>query len=374
MTYRRTLGLGVVGIIMQNQESGYYYLFPAVRGIQAGKPFYVAICPLRIIPKIFSYNEDDVPPELRAQRTLNKTRIPEMVKYLLDNPKDYVFSALTVSVGVDIAFEDNEVAPNLGILKVPMDAQILINDGQHRRKAIEEALKENPDLGQDNIPVLFFIDEGLTRSQQIFADLNKHATKPSPSLGTLYDHRDESSELARMLAMEATPFVRLTEMEKSNLSPKSNKLFTLSSIKQATRALLSKGPKDAYNDEDKKLAIEYWQEVTKHIRDWQMAINKEVSPAQLRQEYIHSHGVGLHALGILGKHLLCQEPDNWKEKLTPLSNVNWLKTNPEWIRRSMNLGKISKSTTNIQLTANALKKAIGLTLTPEENALEKQIP
>ncbi|QMV13597.1 DNA sulfur modification protein DndB [Vibrio spartinae] len=358
---------------MQTQDSGYCYSFPAVRGIQAGRPFYIATCPLRIIPKIFSYNEDDVPPELRAQRTLNKTRIPEMVKYLLDNPKDYVFSALTASVGVNISFKDHQGSPNLGTLNIPMDAQILINDGQHRRKAIEEALKENPDLGQDNIPVLFFIDEGLSRSQQMFADLNKYAVKPSPSLGTLYDLRDESSELARKLATDIKPFSGLTEMEKSNISPKSNKLFTLSSIRQATRTLLNKGPKDSYSDEEKSLAAAFWQEVLKNIPDWQMVIDKQVSPALLRQEYIHAHGVGLHAIGLLGKHLLCQHPQNWPVKLQKLTTINWLKTNPEWVKRSMNLGKLSKSTTNIQLTANALKIELGLELAPEEKELEKQL-
>ena len=35
---------------------------------------------------------------------------------------------------------------NIGTLSIPMDAQILINDGQHRRAAIEEAIKENPEL------------------------------------------------------------------------------------------------------------------------------------------------------------------------------------------------------------------------------------
>src|SRR5699024_12456719 len=85
---------------------------------------------------------------------------------------------------------------NLGTLCVPMDAQILINDGQHRRKAIEDALDARPELGQDNIPVLFFVDEGLKRSQQMFADLNKYAIRPSPSLASLYDHRDASSKLA----------------------------------------------------------------------------------------------------------------------------------------------------------------------------------
>lgn len=358
---------------MQHQDSGYCYSFPAVRGIQAGRPFYIATCPLRIIPKIFSYNEDDVPPELRAQRTLNKTRIPDMVRYLLDNPKEYVFSALTASVGVDISFLDHEGAPNLGTLQIPMDAQILINDGQHRRKAIEEALKENPDLGQDNIPVLFFIDEGLGRSQQMFADLNKYAVKPSPSLGALYDHRDESSELARMLATKVEPFIGLTEMEKSNISPKSNKLFTLSSIKQSTRALLGKGVKEGFTDDEKALATSYWQEVTRNLRDWQMVIEKEISPSQLRQEYIHAHGVGLHAIGLLGKHLLCQEPENWKEKLELLSKIDWRKTNSTWIKRSMLHGKLSKSNTCIQLTANALKIELGLPLTPEEKALEKQV-
>jgi DNA sulfur modification protein DndB len=358
---------------MHNNDSGYCYSFPAVRGIQAGRPFYIATCPLRIVPKIFSYNEDDVPPELRAQRTLNKTRIPDMVKYLLDNPKDYVFSALTVSVGTDIAFEERGDAPNLGVLKIPMDAQILINDGQHRRKAIEEALRENPDLGQDNLPVLFFVDEGLVRSQQMFADLNKYAVKPSTSLGTLYDHRDESSELARFLAMEVEPFIGFTELEKSNVSPKSNKLFTLSSIKQATKALLSKGPKDGFTIEEQNQAVQYWKAVTQSIPDWQMMLNKEVSPSQLRIEFIHAHGVGLQALGIVGKQLLSEHPTDWESRLKSLQSVDWRKANPDWIKRTMNHGRISKSTTNITLTSNALKHILGLALTPEEKELEKQL-
>lgn len=356
-----------------DSDSGYCYSFPAVRGIQAGKLFYIATCPLRIIPKIFSYNELDVPPELRAQRTLNKTRIPEMVRYLLNNPKDYIFSALTASIGVNVSFQDSEVAPNLGILKIPMDAQILINDGQHRRKAIEEALNENPDLGQDNIAVLFFVDEGLNRSQQMFADLNKYAVKPSPSLSTLYDLRDESSFLSRYLATQCPPFKDFTEMEKSNISPRSNKLFTLSGIKQATRALLGKGPKDGFTETEKNLAQNFWTAVNEQIKDWQLVQIKEVSPSHLRQEYLHAHGVGLHAIGQMGHSLLCEHPDDWQIKIKNLKTVNWKKTNPEWVKRSMLHGKMSKSNACIQLTCNALKNHLSLPLTPEEKILEKQV-
>lgn len=358
---------------MKPIDANYCYSFPAVRGVQAGRPFYIATCPMRIIPKIFSFDETEVPPELRAQRTLNKTRIPEMVRYLLDNPDDYVFSALTASIAVEIAFEEYPQSQNLGTLRVPMDAQILINDGQHRRKAIEQALQERPELGQDNIPVLFFVDEGLQRSQQMFADLNKHAIKPSPSLATLYDHRDPSSELARFLAKTTEPFVGLTEMERSSVSALSSKLFTLSSIKQATRSLLGKGPKDGYSEDEAILATKFWKALCVHMPDWQMAMRKDVSPAHLRQEYVHAHAVGLHALGLLGRSLISSNPGTWEVDLAEIRNVDWRKTNPEWLRRTMTHGKLSKSTSAIRLTCNALKNALSLPLSTEEITLEEQV-
>ena len=56
-----------------------------------------------------------------------------------------------------------------GKLTVPMTARFIVNDGQHRRAAIEEALKERPELGDETISVVFFLDVGLRRSQQMFA-------------------------------------------------------------------------------------------------------------------------------------------------------------------------------------------------------------
>jgi DNA sulfur modification protein DndB len=359
---------------MKSAQDGYCFSFPAVRGIQAGKPFYIATCPLSTIPKIFVFDEDEVPPELRAQRTLNKARIPEMVRYLVDNPDDYVFSALTVSVASSVSFDESEhsESSNLGTLRIPMNAQILINDGQHRRAAIEAALKERPELAYDNIPVLFFVDEGLIRSQQMFADLNKYAVKPSPSLAALYDSRDESSELARYLAQKVKPFAGFTEMEKSSISSKSGKLFTLSSLKQANRALFGKGMKDCFTEQEKQLAAEFWQAVYESTPEWQMVINKQLAPSQFRQEYVHAHGVGLHALGSLGCALITAQPDEWKETIKQLINVDWKKSNPVWANRSMLHGKLSKAATNIMLTTNALKHVLSLSLTPDERALENQ--
>ena len=90
---------------------GETYGFDAIRGIQAGREFYVAMCPLKIIPKLFIFSDFDLPPELRAQRTLRATRIPAIKNYILNNPKDYIFSSLTASVDGTMKFEP---APSLG--------------------------------------------------------------------------------------------------------------------------------------------------------------------------------------------------------------------------------------------------------------------
>src|SRR6476660_2696613 len=81
------------------------YVFPAIRGIQAGREYYVSMCPLRLIPRIFLFDEDELKPDLRAQRILNKQRVPEIARYILHNPKGYTFSALTASVDGKVRFD-----------------------------------------------------------------------------------------------------------------------------------------------------------------------------------------------------------------------------------------------------------------------------
>lgn len=358
---------------MKELENDFCYSFPAVRGVQAGRPFYIATCPLRIIPKIFIYDEEEVPPELRAQRTLNKSRIPEMCRYLVDNPDEYVFSALTASVGNEVAFVEHEGAPNIGTLKVSMNTSILINDGQHRRAAIEEAIKVKPELGQDNIAIVFYIDEGLHRSQQMFADLNQHAIRPSTSLSTLYDDRDPGARVAKFLANNAKPFVGYTEMEKSSISVKSNKVFALSAIKHATRALLQKGPRDDISEDEKLLALKFWNLINDNMPEWKLVQAKKLAVAEFRQEYLTAHGLALQAIAQVGSQLLEYSDDELQIKLEELEKIDWRKSNPEWIKRAMMHGKLSKASSNIFLTSLEIKRQLGLQLSNDDLQKEKDL-
>ena len=357
--------------------SGYNHSFPAVRGSQAGRDFYIAMCPMALIPKLFIFDEEEIPPELRAQRTLNKNRIPEISRYLADNQDNYVISAITASVDKTVSFKsdgESGFTQNLGILEIPMDAKLLINDGQHRRAAIESAIQENPALKTDNVPVIFFIDKGLSRSQQIFADLNKHAIRPSESLSTLYDQRDQSSELARYVAMSVDGFKGMTEMEKSSISNRSSKLFTLSSIKHASRALLRKGRNDPITHDEMSLAADFWTGVVENMTDWGEAKQKKILASELRQTCVHAHGVVLSAIGHMGAELLSSYPDDWFVYLPKLKTIDWSRSNSDfWEGRAMVLGRMSASRNNVLLTSNALKVHLGLQLNADEEELEKLV-
>ena len=356
---------------------GYSHSFPALRGTQAGSEFYIAMCPMRLIPKIFVFDDEEVPAELRAQRILNRHRVPEIAQYLIENRNSYVVSALTASVDASVRFEagSKELAGrSIGTLHVPMDARLLINDGQHRRAAVEVAMRECPELRDDHVPVLFFVDRGLQRSQQMFADLNKHAIRPSDSLSTLYDQRDPSSELARYVAMSVEGFKGMTEMEKSSISNRSTRLFTLSGIKHASRALLRKGRREEISQEERAFAAAFWTEVVSNVPDWGLAKKRKVASSDLRQNFVHAHGVALQAIGTAGSDLVATHPKGWQTRLKKLRTIDWSRSNDAlWEGRAMVHGRISKARTNVRLTANLLKMNMGLHLNAEEEELEKSL-
>ena len=350
--------------------------FTAIRGIQAGREYYCAMCPLKVVPKVFLFDEEEVTAELRAQRTLNRARVPEIARYMIENPRDYIFSSVTASVDGEVVFEpysDEGAGQNVGRLLIPMTSRFLINDGQHRRAAIEEALRERPELGEETLSVVFFVDAGLKRSQQMFADLNRHATRPTKSLGILYDHRDPLSQLSRKLVEQVDVFRNITEIERTTISNRSNKLHTLSSIYQATQTLLGKSKHEKILPEEEKLAIEFWQHVGGAMADWKLAVEKKVSCAELRRDYIHAHGIALQAIGSAGAALVARDRRRWKSRIRELKTIDWARSNTKlWEGRALVSGRVSKALVNVRLTANTVKKALGVTLSASDKEYEAQ--
>ena len=349
------------------------YGFDAIRGVQARREFYVAICALKIIPKLFIFNENDIPPELRAQRVLRESRIPALKNYILNNPTEYTFSSLTASVDGKMNFiPATHLGPDgkLGRLYINMDARMVINDGQHRRKAIEEALKENPDLGHEAISVVFFADNGLTRSQQMFADLNKNAVKPSKSLNILYDRRDAYSRFIVDVIKEIDVFKDRVELEKTTIGNHAKEFFTLGGISDATKKLLGKSKILRLGKGQKTLIREFWECVAKNMPEWQLVLQNRLSADDLRANYVNAHTNCLNSLGLAGKIIVNSYPDKWKQKLSALRNIDWSRENPEWSGRLLQGKQMVRTTAGVTLGANMILRKCNVKIPKEMRELE----
>jgi DNA sulfur modification protein DndB len=292
---------------------------------------------------------------------------------MLKNPKSYIFSSLTASVDCPLGFhpipEDNP-SSKIGHLVVPADAKFLINDGQHRKAAIELALKEKPELGRETISVVLYIDAGLRRSQQMFADLNKYSVKPSASLNILYDHKDIHSNFILEIVNEIPIFGENIEMEKTTISPRSDKLFTLSSIYRATKTLV--GNLNTEQDDKKGLVIDFWCQVTEYMKDWNRYLSKEAQAYELRKDSVAVHGLALQSISNVGLACIESFPTDWRSKLKTFEKIDWNRSNGDWEGRALIGGRLSISGTNIILTSNYLKQKMSIPLSPQENIYEEE--
>lgn len=343
------------------------YSFPAVKGSQAKAPYYICMIPCKFLKKLFPISDNsDVLAEYRAQRKLNEKRIPEIKNYIIGNRNSYVFSALAASIDGDFYF--NETSNSLGMLMIDMNSSFLINDGQHRNAAIQAAIYDDETLGEETIPVVFFLDKNLERSQQMFTDLNKYAVRPSKSQNALYDHKDDIAILSRNIVFQNDFLKNYTDFENDTIGINSAKLFTLNNFYNANKKIIGSNKLD---NTLKKFCTNYWNLVVKNISEWNDLISKNIYKKTLRTEYIITQGVVLIALGKLGNYFFNNKEKNMITYIKKLSDINWLRSNRIWNNRTIVNGRISRKDENINLTYIKIKELIGLELNEHEKKMNE---
>jgi DNA sulfur modification protein DndB len=333
------------------------------------------MCPLGLVRRLFPISSEGLRPALQVQRVVTQSRVPELVRYITGHPKSYILSSLTASINMDVRFDKapgSEGAAILGNLRIPMDAQLLLHDGLHRRLAIEKAIEQRPEMADETISLVLFVDPGLRRSEQMFTDLKRNETHSARSRSILCDHRDETARLVKAVVARIPVFSELTEMSRSTISNRSAKLFTFSGIYHATVLLLSGKQGQGFGNR-LALATDFWSEVAKQVPDWERARMHEVSTAELRKTCVHAHAIALAGLARAGKTLLEKFPDSWRQKLAPLAAIDWSRANTHlWEGRAMIAGRLSKARVCVVLTGNVIKRQLKLSLGPDEAGLEKQ--
>lgn len=345
----------------------YNYTFPATRGVQAGKDFFTATVPFKCLVQMFRFDDEYVPAALRAQRNLNEVRAKAIANYIQDNPSTYVLPAITASCDSSMSFQPLSAEYEVGLLHIPLDACLLINDGQHRRRGIELALQENPALADHAVSITLFFDQGLHASQQMFSDINGNSSRPSGSLSALYDLRNPYSRWILDILDRRPAIKARIDMEASSPPKKSSNLWSLVAFHTFINLLTGVNERNVKSlaSLDKKTdEVLAFIDALDCIPLWKSMLNGGMSAEQTREQYVISHAVFLHALGILGAHV--SDP----AQLSLLSKVDPAKSSQQWQNRCVIQGKMRKTTDGVKSTAASLMKLCEIPLPDDIAALD----
>jgi DNA sulfur modification protein DndB len=126
-----------------------------------------------------------------------RENITQLKEYLLSQDERLLNSlVLAVSEGepkwieVELHYQDEDFF-NLGFLEFTGEEKIFPIHGQAQVEAIKAAVKENPKLSNEKVPVIFIghknTTEGIQRSQRLFSYLNRQMA-PSVSRPTHSTH------------------------------------------------------------------------------------------------------------------------------------------------------------------------------------------
>ena len=136
----------------------------------------------------------------------------DISRYLI-NDSERFFNALILAIydgdpqwlEVEFPTEEREYT-NVGFLQFSGDETIFPVDGQHRVAGIKEALKSNPGLGPEQVPVVFIAhqrtDEGRKRTRKLFSTLNRRAKPVGQNENIALDEDDVCAIITRELLQE----------------------------------------------------------------------------------------------------------------------------------------------------------------------------
>ena len=213
--------------------------FPAIRCHLGDWAYYSTVLPFHeVASRIQRAKEINSNPGLdnMIQRELGP-RVADIAAYLQTQPERF-FSAIVVGVyggapdWFPVEIDDtSDLQPtnlaerareSVGILQLSGDERLFAVDGQHRVEGIKEALSANPDLGAEELSVLFVAHrespEGTARTRRLFTTLNKYAKRVTTSEIIALDEDDAFAAVTRMIVNQYEGLNKTTQEGDKQLS------------------------------------------------------------------------------------------------------------------------------------------------------------
>lgn len=203
---------------------------PSLRGRFGDWAYYSCLMSLRELAVRVSFAQEIHTSKALSdliQRELREGRSNDIATYLKTN-KERFFNSLVVAVyGGDPAWHElDRISPqspdfdvkevtedaiaSIGFLSFTGEEKLFALDGQHRLAGIQEALKEDSDLGDDEVSVIFVSHQktvaGLRRTRRLFTTLNKTARPVTKGEIIALDESDVMAITVRRMVEESDNF------------------------------------------------------------------------------------------------------------------------------------------------------------------------
>jgi len=207
---------------------------PALRGRQGDRVYYQCMVPNSVLNNFFPIGME--PDADRSQRTIDPKHAQEIAEYLVDNSDTYVLGAITYSMDQEGEFQPTAgTEGDIGVLTIPMGANMRSLDGQHRRQGLKRAIDEDPDIAHDTTSILIYVEPDLMRRRQMFSDMNATPKVVAKALNVSFDTRDPFALTAVKLAQEHPLLKGHVEMEAARVKSGTADYFSLAGVYDAVK-------------------------------------------------------------------------------------------------------------------------------------------
>jgi DGQHR domain-containing protein len=246
--------------------------------------------------------EADAKSQDRSQRELDLDHARLITNYITKNPDEYVLGSLCFALDGPYEFTPHGDGSDAGWLIVPDGSRIWSVDGQHRRQGFMNALEKVPVLSSDKIAAVIYVEPGLEKRRQMFADMNATPKKVSKALAVGFNTRSPFSRAARLIA-ETHPLLKGRIDDTKGSVPKgSEKWYTLGAVYDALRVLNSgiygrMTNEDDYSEpEVTRLGKQFFDLLANSRDEYQEISEGQYKASQLRDHSILLSGTTLRAI------------------------------------------------------------------------------
>ena len=224
---------------------------PAHRFRQGGRIVYACVLSLPSLNTRLPERVDDRVVK-DANRQLTPSHARRIQTYLADR-EDWVLSAIMLGVPPEVVefqpyTEGDDGSMQVGELHIRTDcpATMKIFDGQHRRRAIKDVIRElELDIRRSNklaalqecsLPIMLYVEDDIDALQQMFADAAKTKTIER-NVVARFDLRDPFNLAALWLEENSDLFVGRVEMERASVPRTSNCIVAINQLSVTLKTL-----------------------------------------------------------------------------------------------------------------------------------------